>query len=172
MSVAGKTKSTIGPGHDGGPKPGFYAKPGEAGLVSHPHSLPKAGGMEEVTAVKATLGKAPKIKRAYTDPVPMHNGPTAKSRRTGEHFHGLSGQDLSRYDANPGDDPLAGAPRGKVLTPVALSPGMKSRTSPALTNELHFARGKKMLDQAGDASSANDRQALGIGTLPATTTEK
>jgi hypothetical protein len=149
MSVAGSRKSTIGPGHDGGPKAGFYAAPGEAGLTSHPHSVPKASGMEEVTGVKATLGKPPKMKRAYTDPVPMHNGSNAKSRRTGEHFHGLSGQDLSRYDANPGDDPLAGAPRGKKLAPPRAAWG-----PPGV--DLLAEQGRHVIDEAIDRS--NDSQ--------------
>jgi hypothetical protein len=35
MSVFGKRQSTNGPGHDGGPKSGFYAKPGKPGLDVH-----------------------------------------------------------------------------------------------------------------------------------------
>jgi hypothetical protein len=102
----------------------------------------------------------------------VNNAMTTKSRRTGEHFVGVGGDGISAYDADPGTNPLGGAPRGKVLTPVAISPGMKSQSSQGpLTNDEHFALGKKVLDEAGDASSANDRQALGLGTLPATTTE-
>ena len=35
MSVAGKRQSTNGPGHDGAPKSGFYAKPGKGLDVHH-----------------------------------------------------------------------------------------------------------------------------------------
>ncbi len=71
MGITGKRVSTIGPGHDGAPKPGHYAAPGEAGLISHPHAFPKVNGQSDVTAVKATLGKPPKPKRAHLERRPF-----------------------------------------------------------------------------------------------------
>ena len=75
----------------------------------------------------ADLGKTARVKRAFTAPPEIHSGSNAKSR-SGTHFNGLSGQDLSRYDAD-GPDPMAGPTQGKRLTPVQPSPGMRSRTN-------------------------------------------
>jgi hypothetical protein len=163
MSIAGKNRTTLGVDHTGAPRKGQYSAPGEAGLISHRHAVPKVNGVRDVTSVTATLGKAPLPKRAHLESPPIHNGMNAKSRRDGTHFSGLSGQDLSRYDANPGDDPLVGAPRGKDLKPVALTPGMKSQTSPALTNDVHFALGKAALAEA--KMSPDDKMACGIGNF-------
>jgi hypothetical protein len=168
MSVAGSRKSTIGPGHDGGPKDGFLAEPGEPGLSVHhdPNDARVGDDMSNHPSIARRAG----AKRLT--PVPTHNAMITKSRRTGEHFVGVGGDGISAYDANPGTNPLGGAPRGKDLKPVAISPGMKSQSIKGpLTNDEHFALGKKVLNQAGDASSANDRAALGIGTLPATVKE-
>lgn len=103
---------------------------------AHPHAeaAKNVAGQIDHTHVKADLGTAPKPKRAFTTAPQVHSGMMAKSRKDGTHFAGLSGQDLSRYDANPGDDPLSGAPRGKVVTPVQPHSSMRSRTNDALAS--------------------------------------
>ena len=157
---------------------------------AHPHAeaAKNIAGQIDLTHVKADLGVAPKPKRAFTESPEIHSGMNAKSRRTGTHFGGLSGQDLSRFDAN-GPDPLSGPPRGKRLTPVQPVPGQRSRVNDALASAepgaAHraamlgrddFTKGlndtaKAVLDEAGNASAVDDRRALGIGTLPQTTVE-
>jgi hypothetical protein len=160
---------------------------------AHPHAeaAKNIAGQVDHTNVKVDLGRPPLPKRAFTTAPPeIHSGMNAKSK-SGVHFAGLSGQDLSRYDANPGNDPLAGAPRGKRLTPVQRSPGMRSRVSDALAsaepgaahdramlNKNALTKGlqdtsKAVLDEAGNASDFATRWALGIGKckLPDTTEE-
>lgn len=188
MSIAGNRKTTIGVGHDGAPHPGAFVPANHPNaLASHPHAMPKVhSGMADVTNVKATLGKAPKPKRANMTTPPIAGGMTAKSRRTDEHFHNVGGQDLSRYDAS-GPDPLAGAPRGKRLTDPQPVPGQRSRiTDPAhggAPGEAH-AKGRpdavamrelgaRILAEA--TCAPDDAMALrhyGVGTLPQVTKEQ
>jgi len=159
---------------------------------AHPHAeaATNVAGQIDHTNVKVNLGKPPLPKRAFTTAPEIHGGMNAKSRADGTHFTGLSGQDLSRYDSNPGDDPLAGPPCGKRLTPVRPSPGMRSRVNDvlasdtpgaahkaAMLNRDAFTKGmtdlsKAVLDQAGDAGDFQDRRALGIGTLPGAVSEE
>lgn len=174
----------MGPDHSGAPA--HFARPGEPGLISHPHALPKVtSGMQDQTNVKADLGVRPKVKHAHLIAAPIHDGMMAKSRKDGTHFSGLSGQDLSRYDAN-GPDPLAGPPRGKRLTPVQINPGSRSRNADSLASEeagvaharakasdqsaLHAALGKAIISEALAHSSVDDRR-YGIGALPPATEE-
>jgi hypothetical protein len=58
MSVAGKRQSTIGPGHGGGPKKGFYAKPGDPGLDVHHDPMDARRGDHGVTGNIARDGEA------------------------------------------------------------------------------------------------------------------
>jgi hypothetical protein len=163
--------------------------PGGVGV--HPHYVGNVAGQTDQTNVHADLGKAPRTKRAFTEPLEIHNGSNAKSR-SGTHFAGLSGQDLSRYDAD-GPDPLAGPAQGKRLAPVQPSPGMRSRTNDpvgggvcvdgrnpahdaAMLGRNDFTKGmqnlsKRVLDEAADAADRQTRSALGIGTLPGAVTE-
>lgn len=158
---------------------------------AHPHAeaAKNIAGQIDQTHVHADLGKVPLPKRAFTTTPEVHSGFNAKSRSDGTHFAGLSGQDISRYDANPGDDPLAGPPRDKVLSPVQASPGMRSRVNDALSSEAPgVAHDRAMLNkdqllknaadlsarvlaEAGNNSAPDDRRALGIGTLPGAVTE-
>lgn len=172
MSIAGNRRTTIGVDHTGAPHAGaFVPKDHPAAMPSHRNAVPNHAGMTDHTNTHANLGVQPKPKRALTTSPPIAGGMQAKSRRTGEHFHGLSGQDLSRYDAN-GPDPMApGAPR-KRLTEPGITPTMRSRTSPGLTDEHFRALGKLLLSTA--AASPDDKAALahyGVGTLPSSTTE-
>lgn len=170
MSVTGNRKTTIGLDHSGAPHAGSFVPVGHpAAMASHPHAVPSRAGMVDHTNVHADLGKQPKPKRALTTSPPIAGGMTAKSRRTGEHFHNIGGQDLSRFDA-AGPDPLAGPPAGKRLSPVKIAPTMRSRTSPGLTNDLHVQLGRAILDEARNASSVDDRL-YGVGSLPSRTTE-
>lgn len=128
--------------------------------------VPLAGHSTE----KAALGKAPLHKRAFTETPEIHSGMNAKSRSDGTHFAGLSGQDLSRYDAD-GPNPLSGPPRGKRLSPVAISPGMRSRTNEDQPLIPAADLAKAVMDEAADNSAPDDRRALGIGTLADHVTE-
>ncbi len=122
------------------------------------HHVPGlARGQEAQTHTKATLGVAPKPK-GY---------PIA--------INGAFRADI----ANPAS-PLGGAPRGKRLTPPAINPGCRDRSGDALASEtagMAHKRskalpdtladlGRAILDEALSYSSADDRRALGIGTLP------
>lgn len=173
MSVAGNRKTTIGLDHSGAPHAGaFVPKDHPAAMPSHPHAVPNRAGTVDHANAHADLGVAPKPKRALTTSPPITGGMQAKSRRDGQYFHGLSGQDLSRYDAD-GPDPLSGAPVAKRLTEPAITPTMRSRTSPGLTDEHFRALGKLLLSTA--TASPDDKAALahyGIGVLPSSTTEK
>ena len=159
---------------------------------AHPHAeaAKNAAGMIDHTNVTINLGKPPLPKKAFTTAPEIHSGMNAKSRKDGTHFAALSGQDLSRYDADPGDDPLAGPPRGKRLTPVQPVPGQRSRVNDALASaepgaahkaamasKDQFTKGmtdlsKQVLDEAGNAADLQTRLALGIGTLPSAVTEE
>lgn len=185
MSVTGKRKSTIGVGHDGAPKPGaFVPFDHPRAMGSHPDATEWAKGAVEQTHVKADLGRAPKVKRALLTAPPIAGGMTAKSRRTGEHFHNVGGQDLSRYDADPGKNPLGGAPRGKALTPVTPVPGQRSRVGEVDNGEpgQHQARnkpdvtgmralGEQIMREAFAVSGSDHPANLGVGSLPDSTNE-
>jgi hypothetical protein len=85
-------------------------------------------------------------KRQY--PVHVHSGMIAKSRKTGQLHVNAHSVDCAEQ-ANPGNplrSPLL--PIGKNLHPVAIKPGMRSRTSPGLTNDQHFALGRLALEHA------------------------
>ncbi len=160
---------------------------------AHPHAeaAKNVAGQIDHTNVNINLGKPPLPKRAFAGPAPeVHSGMNAKSRKDGTHFAGLSGQDLSKYDADPGNGPLAGPPRGKRLTPVQPVPGQRSRINDALAsaepgaahkaamvNRDAFTKGmadmsKAVLDEAGNAADLQTRYALGIGKLPDAATEE
>lgn len=142
-------KSPFGVGHDGRPK-GVPNKPGMSG----PSREAPAFQGHEVPGNIARDG-APK----FHHDVPVHGGMNAKSRRTGVHFDGVGGDGISAFDANPGTNPLGGAPRGKVLMPVQPVPGQRERSKDAphggAPGENH-ARGKPNIA---------DMQALGRAVL-------
>ena len=123
--------------------------------VAHPHAVmaTNQAGLIDHKHVKVDLGVAPKAKRAFTTAPEIHSGMNAKSRKDGTHFAGLSGQDLSRYDAN-GPDPLSGAPRGKTLAPVQPVPGQRSRTNEGVESHADKCRhGADMLAGAVKSGS-------------------
>lgn len=136
-----KGDTTIGPHHDGGPRPGHYAKPGE-GLLSHPHAVPNHAGMVDHTNVKLALGKTPQPKRAFTENTPIHGGMTVQTH-AGEAY---GGDHRSAVDALtgraivPGKDgkvatehPLTRIAPGKPgMGPVPRSFGMRSRRNDPL----------------------------------------
>lgn len=139
-STRRKGKSSMGPGHDGGAKPGHYSD--KPVLVSHPHSdaARNMAGAIEQTHVKADLGKAPKVKRAFTDQIPVH---TSAERMTSsgvafgaDHssaLDALTGAFVPAkgdLNANPHALPLTKIAPGKPgMGPVAIKPGMRSRTT-------------------------------------------
>lgn len=161
-----------GHGLDG--RPNYAARPGEAIHDVH-HTPAIARGMEAQQHTNATLGKPGKPK-GYA--VPPHNGMHTRSRDGGVH---LGGDALSRATADP-SNPLGGAPRGKVLTPVQPVPGQRSRTSDTLHSGApgqNHARGKPNVDairglgaailaEAFANSAPDDPQAhgYGVGSLP------
>jgi hypothetical protein len=74
-----KKQSTIGPGHDGKPKSGFFAKPGESGLEVH-HTPAFTSGMKRQNVARGhvALDGAPK---RHLD-VSVHSGMTRNQRDT------------------------------------------------------------------------------------------
>lgn len=156
---------------------------------AHPSAAPNAAGMVDHTTVHADLGKAPLPKRAFTTSPEIHNGMMGKSRSDETHFAGVGGQDLSRYDSNPGDDPLSALPRGKRLTAVQPVPGQRFRINDPLAGgepgEAHATAmlnadqllrdsqqlAEKVLFEARQNSAADDRMAL-TGRLPDAVTEE
>jgi hypothetical protein len=157
---------------------------------AHPHSVPNKAGEVDQTHVHADLGKAPLPKRAFTEAgrPEVHSGMMAKSE-TGTHFAGLSGQDLSRYDAE-GPDPFSAPPRGKKLAPLAPHPSMRDRFNDALSSGSpgaahsramqsrdQFTKGQvdmadRVLTEAANAKGSDIFDKLALGKLPATTTEE
>ncbi|HUI12572.1 MAG TPA: hypothetical protein VL048_03775 [Xanthobacteraceae bacterium] len=170
-------KNPFGVGHDGRPKAVINVHPGMS--VSHDRHMPGrqiehdvhvAEGMKRTYSggIDPRVGAVAK----HQGPVPVHGAMAAKSRRTGEHFDGVGGDGISRYDADPGTNPTLGPPVGKRLTEPAITPTMRSRTSPGLTGEHFRMLGKLLLSTA--TASPDDKAALahyGIGTLPSSTTE-
>jgi len=73
MSVAGKRQSTIGPSHTGGPKSGFYAKPGTPGLDVHHDPMDARKGDHGVKGNLARDGAAKRL-----DPVAPHSSTTVR----------------------------------------------------------------------------------------------
>jgi hypothetical protein len=131
-----KGSSIMGPGYDGAPKPGHYSD--TPVLLSHPHSVANAAGLTDQTHVKADLGRAPKIKRAFTDQIPIHGGMEGQSSQ-GATF---GGDHKSALDALTGlavvpdksgkvaaEHPLSKPPVAKGYKVPEFSPGMRSRTT-------------------------------------------
>ena len=104
-----------------------------------------------------------------TTDVMVHPGMMTKSPVTGKlHTHAFD-RDYFNFDA--GSPLKAGPPAGKRLPPVAISPTMRSRTSPRLSNDQHFALGKIVLDNA-TKSGGTPADELGIGkSIPDTVSE-
>jgi hypothetical protein len=170
MSVAGKRVSTIGPGHDGAPKPGFYGKAGDT--VSHPHSVANAArGMEAQQHTTATLGVPPKPKRSGVENVPIHSGMTKQTKSGplafgGDHasaIDSLSGREVvpGKVKARAGYDngvnvstahPLTAPPVAKNYGRVATAWNNKSRTGPIARSlddaTPHDICGQMLLDEA------------------------
>lgn len=133
-----------------------FAKPGEASLAVH-HDPQAARAGDVGIAPHFMKPAAPK----RLTPVAVHNGQTTRSRDGGLHLGGHA----ASYDANPANPLNAGPPRGKRLSPVQASPGMKSRSAFAGVSLADLSR--HVFDTAqGDAG---DRAALGIGSLPSST---
>lgn len=107
--------------------------------VAHPHAVAATNqaGLIDHKNVKVDLGKAPKAKTAFTSAPEIHSGMMGKARSDGKHFAGLSGQDLSHYDADPGSALTGGdvmghnLPQGKAFIgkPVEPVKGQRSRTN-------------------------------------------
>ncbi len=163
-----KGQSRMGPGHDGVPR--HHTRPGEPGLIAHPHAVEFVSGQQDHTS--EVHGTTPgKVKHAHMVASPIHDGMMGKSRRTGTHFSGLSGQDLSHYDADPGNA-LSGPevmghnlPMGKKLTPVAPAFGQRSRTVSAFgsdgdrdTEEVGAAHARAMAGNYADEMAELSRR--------------
>ena len=169
-----KKSSPFGPGRDGRPK----AVPAAPGM----HGPARGADAFKGHHVPGNLARDGAPKNHHD--VPVHGGMNAKSRRTGEHFDGVGGDGLSRFDANPAN-PLGGAPRGKTLTPVQPVPGMRSRVNDSLAGgkpgENHAkgkpnvarlrALGSAVMAEAHAASAPDDRMAYDIGSLSDSTSE-
>jgi hypothetical protein len=158
----------------------------------HPQAAAQVAGKIVDTQVHADLGVAPKQKKAFTGASQIHSGMMAKSRKDGTHFAGLSGQDLSRYDADPSGldtkSAIEGPPRGKVLSPVQPSFGQRDRSNDpvgggvvvdgrnpahekAMANKDQFTKGmvdisKDVLNQAANAQGSDLHDRMRFGKLP------
>ncbi len=126
--------------HSGAPDERHFAKPGEPGLVSHPASVGNVAGQTDQTHVKATLGKTPPSKRAFSTSVPIHSGMKTQTRSGGEAFgqdHGSAIDALPGVSVVPGKGtnaaanahPLVKPPVAKNYGPVDVYPGMRSRVN-------------------------------------------
>jgi hypothetical protein len=80
-------------------------------------------------------------------PNPIHGGMTAQQQK----MAGVGGLSLDTIASAPVADPASPVslePQGKILKPVAISPGMKNRTSPGMTSADHKMLGRAILDAA------------------------
>lgn len=171
-------RSTIGPGHDGAAKPGFYDSTGN-GLMSHPGSVPAVARPGETSEHRrATLGVPPKIKRSYTDPVPIHSGMATQTKNSGiawgaghrDYLDALTGDSVvpGQIKSTPGfgnagvqdGHPFATPPQSKRLTKPEIKPGMRSRVGETYNAEpggyhavgqINRERARDLLHLTGDA---------------------
>lgn len=167
-------KSPFGPGRDGRPK-GVPNTPGQ-------HGPARGADAFQGHHVPGNIARDGAPKNHHD--VPVHGGMVTRSRQGTVH---QGGDDLSRFTADPAN-PLGGAPRGKVLTPVQPVSGQRSRENDPLhggePGEAH-AKGKPdvaamrdlgraILAEAFAASGSDDRMAhgYGIGSLPDSTSEQ
>lgn len=131
-------RSTIGPGHDGGPKPGFFARPGSPGLLVH---------HDGNVARRADAGQHSDMARAGApkrlDVVSPHNGMVTQTKAGatalgGDHKSAIDS--LTGQVVVPGQDgnqatahPLVAPPLAKDHDrPLPTTPGTRSRTSDPL----------------------------------------
>lgn len=130
-------------------------------------TVPLARGMEanEHGERPHCLGKPPKPK-GY--PIQIHSGMRSTNPNTGTSEWGGYG---ASYDSNPGNPLNSGPPRGKVLSPVQPSPGMRSRTNEDQFRETLADLGKLVLDEASKARGSDRGDRARFGTLPETAEE-
>jgi hypothetical protein len=109
---------TSGTDHSG--KSNAFAKPGEATLAVHhdPNEARKGD-----VGVKGNIARDGAPKRMH--PVSVHNGMTERQQA----LKGMQHANAVAPDANPAS-PLSKEPGRKTFAPVAVSPGMRSRTAP------------------------------------------
>jgi hypothetical protein len=158
-------KSRTGVDYSGRSK--AFAKPGESSLDVHhdPNVARVHDGMKDQT--RTNIARDGKAKALH--PVSVHNAMATRSRDSGQSH--LGGDALSRADANPGTNPLGGAPRGKRLTPPQPSPGMRSRTSNANMATMQDL-GRAILAEAFAVAGPDHPANMGVGALPDSTSEK
>ena len=158
--------------HTGAPHPARYG----GNLVDvHEHGAHVVAGMTDHTNVHAAMGRAPKIKRAYTDQIPVHS---AAERRTsqgvalgGQHSSALdaiSGAMVPTKDGSRSTPPLpkgfansGGSVVKSHLRPVEIYPGMRSRVNDSLEGQMadvQRAQGKRSRDQYRDETAELSRR--------------
>lgn len=110
------------------------------------------------TPIHHTPGLARELEAAEHGAKPVCLGKAPKPKGYPIHIH--SGTPGQNYDSNPANPLNSGPPRGKVLTPVQPSPGMRSRTnegavkpslaedSACILNEASNAKGSDFHDRA------------------------
>jgi hypothetical protein len=146
-----KGTSTIGPGHDGAPQPDFYAGPNDAACSAH-HVSHGNGQHIEGGAVKGNLARDGAAKR--TNVVPVHRGMTPAQHYGAASMGGTPGGGLGHATSSaiPGENPLSPNAvtigKAKELTPPKITPGMRSRTTPELSDEMHQALSAAVFAQA------------------------
>jgi len=157
-STSGKfDRLKVGKNYDGTDR--AFAKAGEpAGLQVHHDANDARTGDRGVAGNLARDGASKRL-----TPVSVHNGMHTRSRDGGLVQSGTA----ASFDSNPANPLNAGPPRGKRLTPVMATPGMRSQSSFKGASLADLSR--RIFDTAhGDSG---DRAALGIGALPGSTTE-
>jgi hypothetical protein len=139
-------RSTIGPGHDGAPKKGFHAKPGE-GLPAHhapdvaAHAAVHSRFLKHVERndPDSINPRAGKMKRLESTPHSWGNKEqqiaTAGLGGMG-HATTAALSDAARLER----DPTAKPPPGKRLSPVTYTPGMKPRDAHTPRNPDDWGR--------------------------------
>lgn len=173
-----KGKSTIGPGHDGAAKPGFYADgPGAQPLITHHEPAPSLGMKDQTHA--GNLARDGAVKRHAA--VPIHSGMVTRSKAS-DQFH-FGGDALSRADSNPAN-PLTGPSRGKRIDPPKPSFGQRSRHDDALggsqPGDNHRRNvgkgvlaelGQQIMREALAVAGPDHPSNMGVGAFPQSTEE-
>jgi hypothetical protein len=198
MSVAGKTKSTIGPSHTGGPKDGFFTKPGERGLTTHhdsraarqydapgepAHEKHGHRGHPVGDVVNGKIVHAPGAldiqpragKPKELPPVPYHVSTTARqiaaAGRGGMGHPGAAVTDGGQtITTSAAAAPMLDAYGGQLPTKAHMKPApvADSMKSAPTYGRDHAAHGRRVLGGALAASDLNTQMAHG---LPDTTDE-
>ncbi len=169
MSAWGN-KSTLGPGHDGKPKPGFIAKEDGSDAIHTHHQQPHAvRGQERQQSDNLGLARASRAGKHHVD-VPVHLGHRSRTSPLPGMQHLTDVNEAPVADAPNVLDPLTPSQYGKRLPAPAIHDGMK--TAPDYAHD-HAGSAAAVMNEAHAAAAPDDVANLGrrIGSLPESTTE-